>query len=378
MAHETERMLADLVAIPSMNPMGLHALGNGFGEADIADYVEAFLHEHRIPCERHEVLPGRDNVVALLDGADPEAIVFEAHLDTVLGENMDIEPFQPEIKGGRLYGRGSCDTKASLTAMLLALKKAAARGGLSRSVCVAATADEEFKFTGVVKLIERGVNARMAIVGEPTCLHTVVAHKGCLRWEIETHGRSSHSSTPDQGDNAIYRMAPVLQALERYAPALAQEPGHPLTGGKTLSVGIIQGGQTVNTVPDRCTIQIDRRTLPDEDPMVAYSKALAFLEAELGCEGWDALEPFLISPGLDVDPGAEVVRLLRSACRHVGIENEVQGVSYGTDASKLHVAGIPSVVFGPGDIRQAHSAVEFVELEQVHAAQAVFERLMMG
>ena len=379
MPTEVEQLLSDLVAIPSMNPMGEHPLGNGFGEAEMANYVEAFFRKHSIPCERQNVLPGRQNVVGLLGGREKDAIVLEAHMDTVLGENMDIEPFKPDIKDGKLYGRGSCDTKASLAAMLLALKTAADRGNLERSVCLAATADEELKFTGVLRLIELGLNAQMAVVGEPTELNIVVAHKGCLRWEIETRGVSAHSCKPDEGENAIYRMAPVLQALDRYASTLAQEPGHPLAGGKTLSVGIIKGGQTVNTIPDRCTIQIDRRTLPDEDGMEAYDVALRFLGSELGDGStWEALPPFVNSPGLDVDPNAQVVRQLRSACLRVSLDPEIQGVAYGTDASKLHQAGIPSIVFGPGDIRQAHSATEFVELRQVEAARSVFEALILG
>jgi len=368
-----------MVAIPSMNPMGADAPGEGFGEAGMADYVEAFLRKHRIPCERQDALPGRPNVVGRVEGRDTESIVFEAHMDTVLADHMDIEPFQPEVRAGCLYGRGSCDTKASLAAMLDAARRAADRGSLPRSICVAATADEEYKFTGVVKLIESGLRARMAIVGEPTRLNLVVAHKGCLRWEVEARGVSAHSSTPDQGDNAIYRMAEIVKALERYAGALSQEPGHPLAGGKTLSVGIIHGGQTVNIVPDRCHVLVDRRTLPDEDPEEAYQAAAAYLKAEVGDhDHWQVLPPFLSSPGLDVDPESEVVAAAKHACGSVGLPGSIRGVAYGTDASKLHKAGIPSIVFGPGDIRQAHSAVEFVELRQVDQARDVFEALMLG
>ncbi len=379
MANSLHSLLADMVAIRSMNPMGLHDLGAGFGERDMADYVEAFCRKYRIPCERHLVLPGRENVIARLDGADSNALVLEAHMDTVLGENMEIEPFSPDVKDGRLYGRGSCDTKASLAAMLMAMKTAAERRGLSRSVCLAATADEEFGFTGVQRFIDLGVPAAMAVVGEPTQLDIVVAHKGVLRWEIETQGVAAHSSTPERGKNAIYAMAPVLEAMKQYAANVASDAAHPLAGGKTASVGIIQGGQTVNTVPDRCTIQIDRRTLPDEDPQDAFAQAVAFLRDRVPNDtNWRAHEPFLTCPGLDVAVDAEVVKRLQAACRGAGQEPALRGVAYGTDASTLFKAGIPAVVFGPGDIRQAHSAVEYVELRQVEAAQAAFERLIMA
>ncbi len=379
MSREIETLLADLVAIPSVNPMGLREPGEGIGEADVADYVERFCRRARIPCERQEALPGRPNVIARLEGEDPRAWVLEAHMDTMPGEGMDIEPFSPKIERGRLYGRGACDTKASLAAMLMAMKTAAQRGRLKRSVCLAAVADEEFRFTGVQTFIRSRPEAAMAVVGEPTGLDVVVAHKGVLRWEVETLGRAAHSSRPELGDNAIYHMAPVLEAMREYADAVAREPGHPLAGGKTASVGVIRGGQTVNTVPDRCRIQIDRRTLPDEDPEAAYRGAVEFLRGRAPDETtWRALPPFLVSPGLDVSPDAPVARAVLAAARRAGLQPQTLGVSYGTDASHLFQAGIPSVVFGPGDIRQAHSAVEFVELRQLAAAQAALEELLLG
>jgi len=297
-------------------------------------------------------------------------------MDTVPGENMEIEPFKPVVKDGRLYGRGACDTKASLAAMLVALRNVLRRGKPACSVVFAATVDEEHKFTGVKELLESGMRATFGVVGEPTNLDVVIAHKGVVRWEIRTRGKTAHSSRPNEGVNAIYRMARLISAVERYAAGGISRL-HPLVGGATLSVGTILGGQAINVVPDSCSIQLDRRTLPGEDPFEAKKAVGQFLRScpEINFE-FEERDPFLVDWAMEVKPDEPIVQRLTAACQRVLGQAKTVGVSYGTDASKLSRAGIPSIVFGPGDIRQAHSAVEFVELAQVGKAVAVFEALL--
>jgi len=298
-------------------------------------------------------------------------------MDTVPAEHMEIEPFTPEVKDGRLYGRGSCDTKAALAAMLVALKRRLDAGGPEVSVVLAGTMDEEFRFRGVRRLVESGIRATGGMVGEPTGLDIVVAHKGVVRWKVRTRGRSTHSSQPEEGVNAIYRMAPVLSVLERYATQELRGAPHPLLGGPTLSVGLIEGGQTVNTVPDFCEIQIDRRTLPGEDAEEVMADVRSYLDAAAEIDFDLEIEPpFLVDRAMELDEDDPIVRRVGEVCERTLGASRIRGVPYGTDASKLTPAGIPSLVFGPGHIVRAHSAVEYVEIEELCNAVAVYEGVL--
>ena len=256
-------LLRDLVAIPSVNPCGGPS-DDHHGEARVVAFLADWLRTRRIDFSLQEVWPGRHNVIAALAGAGGPSLAFEAHTDTVETLNMEIEPFAPELREGRVYGRGSCDCKASLAAMLVALEQTAARGVPPGDVTLAATVDEEFRFSGVKHLVDQGFRADGAVVGEPTDLDLVIAHKGALRAQVITHGRAAHSSEPQKGESAIFHMGRVLGALEAYGAELATRPPHPLVAGPTVSVGLIHGGSAPNIVPDRCEIALDRRVTPLE------------------------------------------------------------------------------------------------------------------
>ena len=194
-------------------------------------------------------------------------LLFDVHQDTVPTDGMTIAPFDPRIEGGRLYGRGSCDIKGGMAAMLVAVARLCReRPPGAASVVLACTVDEEFTHTGSSHLAGTDHGADLAIVAEPTLLDLVHCHKGALRWKIRTQGVACHSSTPQLGVNAIYRMGRVLDALVGYAGALAAATPDPIVGPPSLSVGRIEGGQSVNIVPDWCEIEIDRRLIPGEKP----------------------------------------------------------------------------------------------------------------
>src|SRR5262245_2245351 len=213
----------------------------------------------------------------------------------------------------------------------------------------------------------------VAIVAEPTKLNVVVAHKGAARWRCTTRGVATHSSQPHMGENAIYRMSRVLQVLEQYGrdvvPKLAT---HPLCGHPTLSVGLVWGGISVNTVPDLCTIEVDRRVLPVEDAQVALDHCLDYVQSKLGPDELVVHErPFMLTRGLlDQNNGELAERLGGVIRRHAG-PGETIGVPYGTDAPHFAATGCPTVVFGPGSIDQAHTADEWVETEQLRAAAEI-------
>jgi acetylornithine deacetylase len=207
-------------------------------------------------------------------------------------------------------------------------------------------------------------------VAEPTDLNVVVAHKGVARWSVHTRGKAAHSSKPELGVNAIYAMAKVLNLLEEYARNIAPTRGqHPLVGRPSLSVGIIGGGISVNTVPDHCTIQIDRRVLPGEDNAAARQHVIDFVRERLPSGIELEHEPaYLASPGLSEAKNARLASLLGATARQFGGPGEAVGVPYGTDAPAFDRIAAPTVVFGPGSIAQAHTCDEWIAIEQLEKA----------
>lgn len=376
--NESTRLLRDLVSIPSVNPMGRPMTGPEIYEQRMGDYLEKFFRELGVKYERQKVAPQRDNLVARTDFAGaPRTVMFEAHQDTVPTDNMTIDPFGAKIENGRLYGRGACDIKGGMASMLAAfarLVRDKPKG--AANVVMACTVDEEHTFTGVARLVEKGVKADMAVIAEPTLLKIVHAHKGVTRWHLHTSGRSCHSSAPEQGINAIYRMGRLLVGIERFADKLRASRSDPLLGPPTISVGRIEGGTSVNTVPDRCRIEIDRRVIPGENPDTAPQELDAFLRGEGGIDfAYETTEPWMSCPPLGPDNSAELVARLGAAIDTVVGSHQVCAVPYGTDASSIAAARIPCVVFGPGDIAKAHTCDEWVPLDEVEQASEILYRL---
>lgn len=369
------RTLRELVRIPSVNP----AYEGGVSEAGVVAWLREFCRGRGIETWETEVFPGRPNLIARLPGRDPKRrIILEAHTDTVSVKGMTIPPFDPVIDGNLLYGRGSCDTKAGLAAMLHAMVSLKEEGFVPPcEVWLAATVDEEHAYRGVLKLCE-GLTARAAIVAEPTELRLVVASKGVLRWRIRVRGRAAHSSKPHLGVNAISHMARVILALEEDEAALAKKV-HPLAGPATCNVGVISGGTQVNFVPDDCVIELDRRLLPGEkaaDALAYYQRFLDGLAARHPGLVVEMETPMLTDEGLDTPIDAPPARLGGEILREMGLNGDPTGVPFGSDASKLSRQGVPSLVFGPGSIDRAHGAVEYVEIDEVLKAEAFFREFM--
>jgi acetylornithine deacetylase len=374
---EIGRLLSDLVALPSVNPMGRPLDGPEIGEHQVTSYLEQFFNDLAIPSQRQSVAPGRDNIVARCDvpGA-ARTLLLEAHQDTVPTDRMTIEPFGARVKNGRLYGRGACDVKGGMAAMLTAFARIVGnkpRG--AANVIMACTVDEEFTCLGVRELVRRGLRADMAVVAEPTRLQIVNAHKGAVRWSLTATGRSCHSSAPEQGINAIYRMAGLLVAIEQYAEWLRTSPSDVRLGPPTLSVGRIDGGISVNTVPDSCRIEIDRRLLPGEDPSAALEQFIAYLKKGTNGVPFECSQAWSAMPALSAEGSSELVARLGRAIDEVLGSHEVTAVPYGTDASTIANAGVPTVVFGPGDIARAHTPDEWISIDEVERASEILYRL---
>ncbi len=397
------QVLSDLVRIPSVNPMGRPATGDIYYEHRVTGHLEALFLALGLPVERHTVAPLRDNIITRVDGDIPperggKIVMLEAHQDTVPVEGMTIEPFTPKIEGNRLYGRGSCDIKGGMAAMISAAARLAKEKPARRpTVILACTINEEHGFTGAThwaatysgKRPDSGHGPEVAppagrsellprvpdatIVAEPTKLNVVVAHKGAARWRCTTRGVATHSSQPQMGDNAIYTMARVLPVLEQYAKEIVPKlASHPLCGHPTLSVGVISGGISVNTVPDGCTIEIDRRVLPVEKAEAALAHCLDYLQSNLG-NGVTVVHepPFMLTRGLADTNNGELAERLGSVIRQHGGPGERIGVPFGTDAPHYAATGCPTVVFGPGSIDQAHTADEWIDLNQLRTAAEI-------
>jgi acetylornithine deacetylase/succinyl-diaminopimelate desuccinylase family protein len=373
------RLLSDLVSIPSVNPMGRPLIGPWVCEARMTDYLERFFGDLGVRCERQTIAPGRDNLLAHYEAPQGRRLLlFDAHQDTVPTDGMTIDPFNPLIEGDRLFGRGACDIKGGMAAMLSAfarLVRERPRG--SASVIMACTVDEEFTHKGSSHLAESRLEADLAIVAEPTKLDIVNCHKGAVRWKIRTHGVACHSSTPHLGENAIYHMARVVTALAEYASELSKSKPDPVLGPPSLSVGRIEGGQSVNVVPDWSEIEVDRRVVPGETPLECPARALEFVSERVG--GLDrvvSLPPWINLPALSWNGPDEWISAIRGeVARMTGRIPLVTGVPYGTDAGPLGAAGLPCLVFGPGDIAQAHTKDEWVDLAEVRTAAALYYQM---
>lgn len=372
------QLLADLVSIPSVNPMGRPLSGPGYLEGGVSDYLARWFTGLGVSFARTSVSPGRDNLIARYDApGSRKTVLFDAHQDTVPVDGMTIDPFHPRIEQGRLYGRGACDIKGGMAAMLSAFARLVKeKPAGAASVLMACTVDEEFTHTGSSALAASDHGADVAIVSEPTLLQVVNCHKGAVRWKIRAKGVACHSSKPQLGVNAIYRMAPILQVLAEHAAQLAEDAPHTVLGPPSLSVGRIEGGQSVNVVPDWCEIEIDRRVIPGERSQDCIGRVESAVRSRLGSlEGIEFLPPWVNMPALSGEgrgQEAYIPALRRAIASVTGATPAVTGVPYGTDAGPLSETGLPCFVFGPGDIAQAHTKDEWVDLEQVHLASEAY------
>lgn len=376
MSHPTS-LLQQLIQLPSVSPMGqpLPENSNVLGERRVSQFLHDWAVQRGLAVVRQVVAPDRDNVAMVLPG-ERETLLWEVHQDTVPVDGMIIEPFGGELREDRVWGRGACDVKGTMACMLSALERLMAQSNAHATVVLACTVDEEQGGAGAIALPELWQQGELpqpqgAVVAEPTGLDVVVAHKGVVRWKCRTTGAAAHSSTPHRGENAIYRMARVVSALDQYhQQVLAPMQGHPLLGPPSLSVGVIHGGAGVNVVPDHCQIEIDRRLLPGETPAAAQAAVIEYL-AEHEAAGDRVIHetPFLESAGLSDDDNGELAERMAAAARAVGAKGEKLGVSFGTDASRLS-PHVPCVVFGAGDIAQAHTVDEWIEVSQLEACTA--------
>ena len=355
-------LLRYLISIDSVNPS---LVPGGAGETEIADAVAEELRKIGLDVVVEDAAPGRPNVVGVLEGRAPgRSLMYCGHLDTVGVAGMNA-PFDPVEREGRLYGRGSQDMKGGLASMIAAARSLAASGLAFGRLVVATVADEEYASIGAVAVVKRW-HADGAVVLEPTDLEVGVAHKGFSWVEVVTRGRAAHGSRPAEGRDAILGMGRVLAGLESLNRELQSRPPHPLVGNASLHASLIAGGRELSTYPDRCTLQLERRTISGESAETALSEVHQILERlttedpEFSADAKSLFgqPPYEIPNDHDL-PGilqSELVRHNRAA--------KSSGMTFWTDAAILGQAGIPSVIFGPGGAG-LHGLEEYVRIDEV-------------
>lgn len=363
---EAGRLVAALISVDSVNPS---LVPGGAGEQGVACCIQDYLRSVGIEAWLDEVAPGRPNVIGLVpaqaSASAVHGLMLNGHLDTV---GMS-EPGQLHARSenGRVYGLGAMDMKGGLVMELLALA-AVKRAGvpLRRSVLFTGVVDEEHASLGTEDVVRR-YRADAAILTEPTGLRICVAHKGFAWATVETLGRAAHGSNYVKGIDAITKMGKVLAELDHLSSQYLSEEGHPLVGHRSVHASLIQGGKELSTYPDHCRLQVERRTLPGEDPATFLG------ELQDACTRLASADPNFKAratldftrQGYEIDRHEPIVASLGEAYRLVtGESPEYYGNSGWKDSALLGAAGIPTVIFGPdGDL--GHAAGEYVCLNTI-------------
>ncbi|ANF58865.1 M20 family metallopeptidase [Halotalea alkalilenta] len=365
-------LLAGLVECDTQNPPG--------AEGDAAALVEARLAALGFDTELDEFAPGRVNLVARLVNGEGPRLAFNTHFDVVpVGQGWASDPLRLDEREGRLYGRGACDAKGQIAAMVEALARLSKdRDGWRGTLLAVFVADEEVGSLGARRFKQRYAEYAPidhVIVGEPTGNRPVNAHKGSLRPVVAVRGRSAHSGTPELGVNAIYAAARLCAAVDELHQQV-RERNHPSVGRAALSVTRIHGGHADNVVPERCELMLDRRMIPGEkeqDAIAEIEALLARLDAEHGIEA--AIERFQATTGgaSETQPSSAVVCAALEAARAHGVAVEAPGgFPGGCDLVHFRELGIPGVVIGPGDLGVAHQPNEFVPIDELESAVAIY------
>jgi acetylornithine deacetylase len=370
--------LQEMVAIRSENPFH-EAPREGFREKEMAEYYLEAMHRLGLETSSRAVRPDRPNVFGVKKGSEAgPSLMLAGHLDTARTDGYP-DAYHVRESDGRVFGRGACDMKAALAAYLEVVRILNAAGiRLKGTLHLAGIMDEEYQLLGSSDIGRNGPRADQGIIGEPTDLMVCPANKGRISTFIRTFGKATHSSVPEKGENAIVRMAGVIDAFSGYNDALLKDEPHPLCGHGRFTPGVIRGGVQVNMVPDLCELEVDRRTLPGETKADVYAEFRRFLdplsEKDPGFR-YEITEPSWFVPPNDVPVTEPVVSALLSAWAAVaGKPIKPSAFPGGSDAPNM---GFPTVLCGPGSIGQAHSTNEYVAVSQLQDAARIYLHVVL-
>lgn len=376
-SEETIHLLQKLVSIPSIN-------GH---EEEIGQYLHQFFLNLGWESSLYEVEPHRPAVVACIHGQTPgKTLMYTTHYDTHVVDNMEIPPFSPDIRDHRLFGRGSCDAKGSIAAMIMSAILLTRSGiAFSGTLMLAFVPDEEYLNKGTTWLMEHGITADLAVVGEPTEMAIGFGHRGCTHLDIITTGKAYHSAYPERGINAIEKMASVITRLRTDFFPSYSERTHPYLGHPVINLGIIQGGTRIHTVADQCVASYLRRDLPGETTEQILSEIQNFLnslmeqDSNLHAEVKLSTIQQRIRLPYFLGPDHPLTTSFAESYKAVTGQDAVKTVmNYYCDASILCTEhGIPTIIFGPGSISVAHSSLEYIDLDELCEAAYIYADFAM-
>ncbi len=375
-------------AMVRFNTVNFNVSGVRAPEAPLCAYLEKVAQGFGFKTRRLPMPDAADGDQLLVThevSAELPWLLFESHMDVVSVEGMTIEPFGAELKDGRIWGRGSSDTKGTGATMLWAMVKykALPRGEQKFNVALVFGVDEEIGMTGVMSLCRDhlaglGFKPVGAIVGEPTGLNPITAHNGAVRWRFTTQGVACHSSNPSAGRSAISDMVRVIDAIEsKYIPGLTQR--HAMTGKAQGSVNLIRGGTQFNIIPAACEVRMDRRVVPGEKREEVLAGIVPILEEAAKTRPGMKVEHAVLqyAPPLNDANNGRLLAHVEKAFKGIGRTVKASGAAFATDAGTLDAAGVPCVVLGPSDIAQAHTKDESIAVADLLAGVEAYLALLV-
>lgn len=369
---EVVSLLGKLISIESVNP----EIAGGKGEVSVCNFIADYLESIGIEVHSQGVIDDRFNVIGILRGEDEgPKLMLTGHTDTVGVSGMIIDPFHPFLENGNIHGRGASDMKGSLAAMMAAAKALIESDvKLKGDLLIAAVVDEEYQSKGTERLIQE-YQSDGVVVGEPTNFQIGIAHKGFVWLEITTKGKAAHGSVPEKGIDAIANMAKVIFRIEDLSKSY-KERKHELVGSPSIHTSIIEGGSEWSIIPESCRLRLEQRTIPGEASSRVIDEISEILnDLSEGDPQFDAeVRKIFERKPMEVAPNTNIVESLRLAIQRTRrIPAALVGQPYWTDASLfVNEAHTPACLFGPGDISVAHSADEFVSINEVIESAMVY------
>lgn len=374
--YEINELLSELISIESINP---NLSKKGSGEYHIASFLQSFLKKMGLEVHFQKISDHQANVIGVWKGrGGGKSLMLNGHLDTVGVEGMEIDPFDPILDKGKMFGRGAIDMKSGVCAQIMAVKLLMDSGiTLDGDVIIACVADEEHMSKGTFKLLE-SFTADAAIVTEPTDTNIVVGHKGFIWQRIRVIGKAAHGSKPDQGIDAIMKAGNILCAIHDFEEQELKNRVHPLLGRASIHASTIEGGTEMSIYPDKCLIELERRTLPGEYIEHVHAETESILNElrKIDPQFQAELSSYVERLPLEVKHDDPIVQALEKSRKRKLGEAPLEGVTFWTDAALLSEKGIPTVIFGPSG-GGLHAAIEYVEMESVYQTAEILAHTIL-